>query len=172
MFSIDWTAISVGVAALVFFADRRHKQQRLAASSTVVMEFLAQDMIRLARQSREMGMYTASLSVGDLGGSSRADSYLTQRAEQLSIATLERHAADLSSLPTAVVKACSGCLAGIRKLQEAVELLTADQPIGRHYLGLEDGMRGVNVAAAELMRSAEACLEAIDILRRKSLARS
>lgn len=172
MFSVDWTAVSVAVAVLVFVADRRDKRQRLAASSTVVMEFLAQDMVRLARQSREMGMYAASLPIHDPERSSRADLYLTQRAEKLNIGTLERHADDLSSLPTTVVNRCAVCLTNIRLLQEKVELMTADRPVGRHYLSWKDGKHAVNVAAAELMRSAEACTEAIDLIRRGSLVRS
>ncbi|MBB5876300.1 hypothetical protein [Xanthomonas sp. 3498] len=136
------------------------------------MEFLVQDMVRLARQSREMGMYAASLEIHDPNRSSRADLYLTQRAEQLNIATLERHADDLSSLPTTVVECCAGSLSRIRLLQETVELLTADQPVGRHHLSWKDGKHAVNVAAAELMRSAEACIEAIDLIRRGAMARA
>ncbi|MBB3759556.1 hypothetical protein [Xanthomonas arboricola] len=165
MLNIDWTAISVAVAALVFVFDRRHKKKSLIASSTVVIEFLAQDLIRLARQSREMGMYAASLSSWDHESESRVDPYLTQRASELSISALERHANELSSLPPALVQRCAGCLAGIRRLQETVELLTADRPVGRQYLSFEDGKHGVNIAAAELMRSAEACLESIDLIR-------
>lgn len=117
-------------------------------------------------------MYAASLSIDDPERSSRADLYLTQRAEQLNIGTLERHADDLSSLPTSVVERCAGCLTRIRLLQETVELLTADRPVGRHYSSWKDGKHAVNGAAAELMRSAEACIEAIDLIRRGSLARA
>lgn len=172
MFCIDWTAISVAVAVLVFVVDRWIEHRGVVASNKVVMEFLAQDLARLARQAREMGMYIASLSLWKHGSASRADLYLTQRVDQLSIGALERHANELSSLPTALVERCASCLGGIRRLQEAIELLTADLPVGRHYLGFEDGKHAANVASAELMHSAEACLEIIEIIRRGSRARS
>ena len=171
-FCIDWTAVSVVVAILVFVANRWFEQQRVVASSKVVMEFLAQDLVRLVRQSREMGMYVVSPSLRDLESASRADLYLTQLASQLSMGALERHANELSSLPTTLVESCANCLGGIRRLQEAVELLTADRPVGRHYPSFEDGKHAANVAAAKLMHSAEACLELIDRRRSGSGIRS
>lgn len=169
MLSVDWTAVSVFVAVCVFLSDRRQKRRAIRASSLVVIEFLAQDLIRLARASREMGMYAASTAEVPARGDSRDDAYLTREAEKLSISSLERHATELPAVPPALIEAAAECLGHILQLQQVVELHTADGPVGRHYLSYRDGRHAVIQSAAALMRKAEDGLELIEKVRRSRI---
>lgn len=157
--SIDWTAVSVFVAVLVFLSERRHKRRSRMATSSVVAEFLAWDFLRLSREARELGMHLASGYGPRAWDKTRDDPHLSKGAVRLGIPSLERHAADLSSLPPELIEASARCMAGIRDLQEVIALLTSDLPVGRSYLEVEEGRGVVNRAAAALMNEAQSALE-------------
>jgi hypothetical protein len=159
MLSIDWTAVSVFVAVLVFLSERGHKRRSRMATSLVVAEFLAWDFLRISREARELGMHLASGFGPRQWTESREDPYLSKGAAQLAIPSLERHASDLSSLPPGLIEASARCMAGIRDLQEAISLLTSDLPVGRSYREVSEARRGVTQAAAALMNEALSALE-------------
>lgn len=159
MLSLDWTAVSVFVALLVFLSDRRQKRRTSLATSSVVAEFLAWDFLRLTRQARELGMHLVSGYGPSPQCETRVDPFLVNGAAELSIPSLERHAADLSSLPPELIEASASCMAGIRNLQEQISLLTSDLPVGRSYVEVDQGRRVVNMASAALMNDAQRAFE-------------